>query len=88
MENEIKLRISLRSKGYYVLAKLFKSKLLPRRSKEYLDSNFLRPALTYGYETWSATKEDEEKMNIFERKILRRIYGPLIENGQYRRRTN
>jgi len=41
--------------------------------------------LTYGCETWSVTKGDEEKLNIFERKVLRRIYGPVIENGEYRR---
>ncbi|KAF0713444.1 putative nuclease HARBI1, partial [Aphis craccivora] len=46
------------------------------KSKEYLYSSFLRPVLTYGCETWSVTKGDEEKLNIFERKVLRRIYGP------------
>ncbi|XP_025420516.1 uncharacterized protein LOC112690673 [Sipha flava] len=88
MHNEIKLRIASGNKGYYAFAKLFKSKLLSRKSKEYLYSSFLRPVLTYGCETWSVTKEDEEKLNIFERKVLRRIYGPVIENGEYRRRTN
>lgn len=32
-------------------------------------------------------KGDEKKMDIFERKILRRIDGPVGENGEYRRRT-
>jgi len=27
-------------------------------------------------------------MNIFEIKVLHRIYGPLSENGEYRMRTN
>jgi len=84
MHNEIKLRIASGNKGYYALAKLFKSKLLSRKSKEYLYSSFLRPVLTYGCETWSVTKGDEEKLNIFERKVLRRIYGPVFENGEYR----
>lgn len=88
MHNEIKLRIASGNKGYYALAKLLKSKLLSRKSKEYLYSSFLRPVLTYGCETWSVTKGDEEKLSIFERKVLRRIYGPVIENGEYRRRTN
>lgn len=70
------------------MAKLFWSKLLSKRSKEYLFSSFLRPVLMYRCETYSVTKEDEEKMNIFERRVLRRIYGPLIENGDYRKRTN
>jgi len=60
--------------------KFLKSKLLSKISKEYLYSSFLRPALTYGSETWSVTKADEEKMNTFEGRVLRRIYGPLIEN--------
>jgi hypothetical protein len=34
------------------------------------------------------TKGDKEKLLIFERKILRRIYGPIYENGDYRIRTN
>lgn len=44
--------------------------------------------MTYGCETWSITKGDEEKLNIFERKVLRRIYDPVFENGEYKRRTN
>ncbi|KAF0767596.1 Uncharacterized protein FWK35_00008539 [Aphis craccivora] len=34
--------------------------------------SFLRPVLMYGCETWSVTKGDEEKLNIFERKVLPR----------------
>lgn len=53
-----------------------------------LYSSYLRPVLSYGCETWLVTKGDEEKLLTFERKILRRIYGPIIENGEYRKRTN
>ncbi|XP_050547614.1 uncharacterized protein LOC126909240 [Daktulosphaira vitifoliae] len=88
MHNEIKIRISAANKGYYALEKLFKSKLLSRRSKERLYSSFLRPVLTYACETWSTTKGDEEKMACFERKVLIRIYGPILENEVCRRRTN
>lgn len=41
----------------------------------------------YGCETWSTTKGDEGKMLRLERKILRKIYGPIQnpDNGKYER---
>lgn len=44
----------------------------------------------YYCETWSTTKGDEEKLLIFERKVLRKIYGTIYNTvtGQYERRTN
>jgi hypothetical protein len=42
----------------------------------------------YGCETWSLLQNAEIKLGTFERKILRRIYGPINENGQWRRRYN
>jgi len=70
MHNKMKLRISAANKGYYALGKLFKSKLVSRRSKEHLYVSFLRPVLTYACETWSTTKGDEEKMFWFEKRVL------------------
>jgi hypothetical protein len=46
LHNEIKLMILNTYKDYYALGKLFKSKLLSRRSKERLYASFLRPVLT------------------------------------------
>jgi hypothetical protein len=51
---------------------------------------YLRPIVMYTCETWSTTKRDEEKLLIFERKVLRKIYGPVrIETTRvYERRKN
>jgi hypothetical protein len=38
--------------------------------------------------TWVLTKREENQLLIFERKVLRTICGPKIENGVYRRRYN
>jgi hypothetical protein len=69
MHNEIKLRISAANKGFFALVKLFKSKLIYKKSKINLYLSCLRPVLAYGCKTWSVTKGNEEKLLIFERKI-------------------
>jgi hypothetical protein len=44
----------------------------------------IRPVATYGSETWALTKSDENSFRIFERKILRKIYGPVQEGDTWR----
>jgi hypothetical protein len=48
----------------------------------------IRPVVTYGSETWTLTKSDENLLRIFERKILRKIYGPIQEGDTWRIRNN
>jgi len=36
--------------------------------------------LTNALETWKLTVEDRKQMNIFERKVYRRILGPIYDN--------
>jgi hypothetical protein len=38
----------------------------------------------YGSETWVMTKKIENIINSYERKILRRILGPINDNGTWR----
>ena len=48
----------------------------------------IRPAVTYGAETWTLTNKTEKMLMTWERKILRKIYGPTKKNGQRRIKTN
>jgi hypothetical protein len=36
--------------------------------------------LTYASETWILTDRDRKQINIFERKVYRRILGPVYDN--------
>jgi hypothetical protein len=42
----------------------------------------------YGSEIWTLTKSDENLLRIFERKILRKIYGPFQGGDTWRIRNN
>jgi len=48
----------------------------------------VRPVVTYGSESWTLTMEEERALAVFERKILRKIYGPVKENELRRIRRN
>ena len=50
--------------------------------------SLIRPVVTYGSETWNLLAADANKLRIFERKIIRRIWGAVNENGHWRIRTN
>lgn len=45
---------------------------------------FLKPVLTYVCEQW-LTKGDKGKIAYFERSVLIRIFGPILENKVYKR---
>lgn len=87
---EIKSRIQSGNRCLFALDKLIKSRNLTRSSKIKIYKSIVRPVLTYGSETWTMTKANEEKLRRFERKILRKIFGPHhdVTTNQYRTRTN
>ena len=83
---EVNARLIMANRAYYGLQNHMKSK--NRNIKTLLYKTLIRPVFTYGAETWVLSKYDELRLSIFERKILRRIYGPVIDGGRWRIRTN
>jgi hypothetical protein len=46
------------------------------------------PVVTYSSETWTPTIKDENNLRIFERQILRKIFGPVNSDNIWRIRNN
>jgi len=65
---------------HFVLQKFFKNKNVSKKLKLKLKNTIIDKTLTYASETWTLTERDRKQLNIFERKVYRRILGPLYDN--------
>jgi hypothetical protein len=59
-----------------------------RCAKMQICKTLIRPVVTYGCESWTMKKQDENILRRFERKIIRRIYGPVRKGREWRIRNN
>jgi len=85
---EIKKRILMANKGFYGLKRQFRSQFLYIKNKIKLYKTLIRPVLAYGSETRVLSKSDEAVLGVFERKILRAIFGPTNDNREWRIKYN
>ena len=76
MEEEIKERIALGNKAYFANKKIFQSRLISKRAKLKLYYSVITPIVTYSCETWLLKETTINKLLVFERRILRKIFGP------------
>jgi hypothetical protein len=88
VQKEIQRSILTGNRTYFAAICLFRKKLLSRTTKIRLYKTLIRPAVTYGAETWMMTKKEEQALFIFERKIFRRICGAKYEDGEWKSRLN
>jgi hypothetical protein len=56
--------------------------------KRGLYKTIIRPIVTFGAESWTITNKMERVFMTWERKILRKPYGPTYENGYWRIKMN
>jgi hypothetical protein len=74
MDKELRNRIISGNKYSRGLKGKFKSHILTLSLK-------LRPALMYSSESGTQTRSNNESLRGYEGKVLRRIFGPMCENG-------
>jgi hypothetical protein len=80
--------VSVGIKCYYALGPILKRRSISHSIKIRFYKTIIRPAVTYGAETCTLTSKIEKILMTLERKILRKIYGPTKENGQWRIKIN
>ncbi|XP_072392347.1 uncharacterized protein [Diabrotica undecimpunctata] len=80
-EPEIQRRTVMENKAYFSLAHMFRSKNTYCKSKIRVYETILRPIVCYRCGIWVITEDTKRKLEVFGRKILRKIFGPIIENG-------
>ena len=61
---------------------------MSRATKFRLYKTLIRPVACYVAETWALSEMDANKVRIFERRIVRRIYGAVFERDGWRIRNN
>ena len=85
---EINNRIALANRSYFGLVNILKAKNINRKCKVIIYKTLIKPVLMYGAETWVLSKVDELRLGVLDRKILRRIYGPICEGATWKSRYN
>jgi len=69
---------------------LLSSRLLSKNLKIKIYRYIILPVVLYGCETWSLILRAERKLRVFEKMVLRRIFGPRRDEvaGEWRRLHN
>jgi len=89
IEEEIKGRIAAVNRAYRVHQKLLTSKLISRNVKLQLYNTLIRPTVTHAPRTWVLKENMINKLMIFERRIMRKMFGSTrTDDGYWRIETN
>jgi hypothetical protein len=90
IREEIKTRIMAANRSYFDLQKHLKSQLLSRTTTREIQlyKTLIRPVIMCRSECWTLSQLDQQMVDGFERKVLRKIYGPVQDKGTWRSRHN
>jgi hypothetical protein len=65
-----------------------KSKSISRKVKLAIYKAIIKPVVTYASETWVLYKKRDALISTWERKVLKKIFGPGNERNVWRIRSN
>ncbi|KAJ4447220.1 hypothetical protein ANN_09222 [Periplaneta americana] len=75
---------------YYSVEKLLLSSLLSKNLKVRIYKTLMLPVVLYDCETWTFTLREEQRLRVFENKVLRKIFGAKRDEvaGEWRKLHN
>jgi hypothetical protein len=86
---EIKGRLYSENVCYHSAQNLLSYLLTSKKLKIKTYKTSVLPVVLYGCETWSLTFREEHRLRVFEKRVLRRIFGPKRkEDGWWRKLHN
>jgi len=85
---EIQKRILTANRCFHRLRKHLRSHLTSKNTKILMYKVLIRPVLAYASETCTLSKINEQRLSLFERKVLRCIFGVKQENKTWQKRYN
>jgi hypothetical protein len=78
---DIKEKIAAGNRCLHALDNILKAKYVAKKIKIRIYKTIIKPVIIYGSEVWTITDRIASILMAWERKILRKIYGPNCENG-------
>ena len=90
IQEEIKSRLKSGNACYYSVQNLLSSRLLSKNLKVNIYRTIILPVVLYGCETWSLTWREEQRLRVFENRVLRSVFGPKRDevSGEWRKLHN
>jgi hypothetical protein len=90
IHEEIMGRLNSGNACYRSVQSLLSSRLLSNSVKVKIHKTIILPVVLYGCETWSLTLREENRLRVFENRVLRRIFGPKSDKvtGEWRKLNN
>jgi hypothetical protein len=87
IHEEIKSRLQSGNACCHSVQNLLSCRLLSKNTKIRAYRTVVLPVVLYGCETWSLTLREEQRLRVFENRVLRRIFGPKRDEatGEWRR---
>jgi len=79
IQEKIKIRLKSGNACYYSVQNILSSSLLSKNLKINIYGTIILPVVLYGCETWSLTLREERRLRVFKNRVLRRIFGPKME---------